>query len=43
MICRRKDLKKKYEQVSWLGEFVKNSNAKNYRLSPEEEKNKNAL
>jgi hypothetical protein len=31
-ICRRKDLKAKMANLEYLGDFVKNSNAKHYRL-----------
>ena len=42
-ICRRKDLKTKMKSMEHLSEFVKNSNAKNYRLSEKEAANKNSL
>jgi hypothetical protein len=42
-ICRRKDLKQKMKAIEHLGEFVKNSNAKNYRLNDEQSSNKNSL
>lgn len=42
-ICRRKDLKHKLSQMSYLDDFVKNSNAKNYRLSEKQLQEKNAL
>jgi hypothetical protein len=42
-MCKKKDLKNKLGQLSHLGEFVKNSQAKNYRLSDEESKDKHAV
>ena len=42
-ICRRKDLKSKMAAMEYLGEMVKNSNAKNYRLGDKMAEDKNAL
>ena len=41
-ICRRKDLKAKMAAMEYLGEMVKNSNAKNYRLGDKAD-DKNSL
>lgn len=42
-ICRRKDLKSKMAAMEYLGDMVKNSNAKNYRLGDKMIQEKNAL
>mmetsp|Transcript_24230 Transcript_24230/g.37350 ORF Transcript_24230/g.37350 Transcript_24230/m.37350 type:complete len:201 (-) Transcript_24230:236-838(-) len=42
-ICKRKDLKTKMNAMTYLGSFVKNSNAKHYRLSDQQMMEKNAL
>jgi hypothetical protein len=42
-ICRRKDLKNKMAAMEYLGDMVKNSNAKNYRLGDKLAAEKNAL
>lgn len=42
-ICRRKDAKKKMEELKHLKNYVKNSNAKNYKLNDDEMANKNSL
>ena len=42
-ICRRKDLKSKMASMEYLGDMVKNSNAKNYRLGDKAAAEKNAL
>ena len=41
-ICKRKDLKQKFTEVTYLKDYVKNANCKNYRI-PENEQNKNTL
>ena len=42
-VCRRKDLKANMSAIQHLSDFVKNSNAKHYRLTDSEVKDKNAL
>ena len=42
-VCRKKDLKAKMNTLTHLGNFVRNSNTKNYRLSDAELLNKNSL
>jgi hypothetical protein len=42
-VCKRKDLKNKMAAMEYLGDMVKNSNAKNYRLGDKMIQDKNAL
>ena len=42
-ICRRKDAKKKMEELKHLKNYVKNSTAKHYKLTDEEMSSKNSL
>lgn len=42
-ICRRKDLKQKMKSIEHLSNFVKNSNAKHYRLDEKAAASKNSL
>jgi hypothetical protein len=42
-ICRKKDLKQKMQTLSHLGNFVRTSNTKNYRLSDSQLMDKNSL